>query len=160
MSGHLSVCDVCQGGHLAHHFSWLTELFWSCFWQSLTWLCWSIMGRRRSYISLIRWKIALTTPLSLTLRPLILLGRQRGASAVEHGQWGYGINVYGKRRRYQPKATEKSTLKCSDVWVPVWWGICQGAGLPPKPWQLSAGSSEYLPLFLGQGDHHWRWFPS
>ena len=34
----------------------------------------------------------------------------RGASAVEHGQWGYGINVYGKRRRYQPKATEKSTL--------------------------------------------------
>ena len=34
----------------------------------------------------------------------------RGASAVEHGQWGYGINVYGKRKRYQPKATEKSTL--------------------------------------------------
>ena len=36
--------------------------------------------------------------------------KARGASAVEHGQWGYGINVYGKRRRYQPKATEKSTL--------------------------------------------------
>ena len=35
--------------------------------------------------------------------------KARGASAVEHGQWGYGINVYGKRR-YQPKATEKSTL--------------------------------------------------
>ena len=37
----------------------------------------------------------------------------RGASAVEHGQWGYGINVYGKKRRYQPKATEKSTLNAA-----------------------------------------------
>ena len=37
----------------------------------------------------------------------------RGASAVEHGQWGYGINVYRKRRRYQPKATEKSTLNAA-----------------------------------------------
>ena len=36
--------------------------------------------------------------------------KARGASAVEHGLWGYGIKVYGKRWRYQPKATEKSTL--------------------------------------------------
>ena len=40
-------------------------------------------------------------------------GKARGASAIEHGQWGYGINVYGKRRRYQPKATEKSTLNAA-----------------------------------------------
>ena len=36
--------------------------------------------------------------------------KARGASAVEHGKWGYSINVYGKRCWYQPKATEKSTL--------------------------------------------------
>ena len=35
--------------------------------------------------------------------------KARGTSAVEHGQWGYGINVY-RKRRYQSKATEKSTL--------------------------------------------------
>ena len=34
----------------------------------------------------------------------------RGASAVEPGQWGYGINVYGKRWRYHAKASEKGTL--------------------------------------------------
>ena len=39
--------------------------------------------------------------------------RTRGASAVEPGQWGYGINVYGKRRKYQAKASEKSTLNAA-----------------------------------------------
>ena len=39
--------------------------------------------------------------------------RVRGASAVEPGQWGYGINVYGKRWRYQAKASEKSTLNAA-----------------------------------------------
>ena len=39
--------------------------------------------------------------------------RARGASAVEPGQWGYGINVYGKRWRYQAKASEKSTLNAA-----------------------------------------------
>ena len=37
----------------------------------------------------------------------------RSASAVEPGQWGYGINVYGKRRRYQAKPSEKSTLNAA-----------------------------------------------
>ena len=39
--------------------------------------------------------------------------RTRGASAVEPGQWGYGINVYGKRQKYQAKASEKSTLNAA-----------------------------------------------
>ena len=37
----------------------------------------------------------------------------RSASAVEPGQWGYGINVYGKRKRYQAKPSEKSTLNAA-----------------------------------------------
>ena len=36
----------------------------------------------------------------------------RSASAVEPSQWGYGINVYGKRR-YQAKPSEKSTLNAA-----------------------------------------------
>ena len=39
--------------------------------------------------------------------------RTRGASAVEHGQWGYGIYVYGKRCKYQAKSSEKSTLNAA-----------------------------------------------
>ena len=39
--------------------------------------------------------------------------RMRGASAVEPGQWGYGINVYGKRWKYQAKASEKNTLNAA-----------------------------------------------
>ena len=39
--------------------------------------------------------------------------RVRGASAVEPSQWGYGINVYGKRQRYQAEASEKSTLNAA-----------------------------------------------
>ena len=37
----------------------------------------------------------------------------RSASAVEPGQWGCGINVYGKRRRYQAKPSKKSTLNAA-----------------------------------------------
>ena len=39
--------------------------------------------------------------------------RTRGASAVEHGQWSYGIYVYGKRHKYQVKSSEKSTLNAA-----------------------------------------------
>ena len=39
--------------------------------------------------------------------------RTRGASAVEHGQWDYGIYVYGKRHKYQAKSSEKSTLNAA-----------------------------------------------
>ena len=49
--------------------------------------------------------------------------RMRGASTAEPGQWGYGINVYGKRQRYQAKASEKSTLNICYVWVWVRQGI-------------------------------------
>ena len=37
----------------------------------------------------------------------------RGASAVEHGQWGYGIFVYGRRYKYQAKPSEKSTMNAA-----------------------------------------------
>ena len=32
---------------------------------------------------------------------------------MEPRQWGYGINVYGKRHRYQAKYSEKSTLNAA-----------------------------------------------
>ena len=32
---------------------------------------------------------------------------------MEPGRWGYGINVYGKRCRYQAKDPEKSTLNAA-----------------------------------------------
>ena len=39
--------------------------------------------------------------------------RMRGASAVEHGQWGYGIFVYGRRCKCHAKPSEKSTLNAA-----------------------------------------------
>ena len=39
--------------------------------------------------------------------------RTRGASAVEYGQWGYGIYVYRKRHKYQAKSSEKNTLNAA-----------------------------------------------
>ena len=39
--------------------------------------------------------------------------RTRGASAVEHGQWGYDVYVYGKRCKYQAKSSEESTLNAA-----------------------------------------------
>ena len=34
----------------------------------------------------------------------------RAGSAIEPGNWGYGINIYGKPRRYRSKIGEAATL--------------------------------------------------
>ena len=42
----------------------------------------------------------------------------RGASAVEHGQWGYGINVW-KEEEVPTQGNREEHPQRSDVWVPV-----------------------------------------
>ena len=45
--------------------------------------------------------------------------KARGASAVEHGLWGYGIKVYGKRMEIPAQGNREEHPQCSDVWVLV-----------------------------------------
>ena len=72
----------------------------------------------------------------------------RGASAVEPGQWGYGINVYGKRWRYQAKASEKSTLNAAmyGFGLDEEYSRVQAYLYSNGGYQLEAVSTGHIPL--------------
>ena len=148
--GWLPVCLWCR-------LKWLpgwspVSIYWtflSCLWQSLSWWCWSIMGRRRYYVSSTRWRIVLITLSSLILRQLIQLEGQEGPV-----QWSLAIGLWylcvWEKAQIPGQAIWEEHPECCDVWLQVWWGVLEGAGLPPEPWQLSARSGEYQLPSLGK----------
>ena len=100
------------------------------------------------------------TGLSGSIDPEVVQAERatRSASAVKPGQWGYGINVYGKRRRYQAKPSEKSTLNAAmyGFWSDEYNRVQAYLRTHGK---LPVGSSKSLFCFSSKVIILWGWSP-
>ena len=112
-SGHLAIYDVCKSNHLASHLFQLTELLPFYVLAELCLVVLKHYGKGEVLCLIDQMEDCFDHPFEFNPEAIDSARRMRGASAVEPCQWGYGINVYGKRWKYQAKASEKSTLNAA-----------------------------------------------
>ena len=109
----LAIFDVCKSNHLASHLFPIdrTPPFHVLAEPHLVLL--KHYGKREVLHLIDQMEDCFDCPFEFNPEAIESARRMRGASAVEPGQWGYGINVHGKRQKYQAKASEKNTLNAA-----------------------------------------------
>ena len=117
-SGCLSIFHVCMSNCLASH---LFPIDWT---SSISCSCRATPGGvktlwKKEVLHLIdQMEDCFDRPFEFNPEAIESARRTRGASAVEPGQWGYGINVYGKCRNIRPRLQRRAP----------WMLLCMGSG--------------------------------
>ena len=147
-SGCLVSFDVCKSNHLASHLFQLTRLLPFMFFAELHLVVLKHYGKGEVLHLIDQMEDCFNWPFEFNLDAIDSARRVRGASAAEPGQWGYGINVYGKRQKYQAKASEKSTLNAAmyGFWSDEEYLRVQAYLSTHGGYQLEAVSTGHIPL--------------